>query len=338
MPGGCSRKRSGRKLRGSRVDRPRCGGSGRRRGRRPCPGRQVVAAQLASARSSRRTTTGTGGQQPQRLLDHRVEVGVVARRRGPPPAGARSFSGWRSSRSKAQASEVEVGPSVSSVISSSRRSLLAQRRAVLVAGLDQHRDDVLAAVLAARRGAGATSVQHRLFDRRHRARGSRGCGRPSAGPKRQQRRRLPRVVQRTRSARCSSVAQASEAARRPSAPKTARITTSWVIACIRGQSSNGSPTGQRPTSRARHLGHHLGVGAHRARRGRRAASACAAVMCSGSSSSITERGPEHRPQQRVGERRRRPSAPAVKTRLTSSGSQSRTQCPSGRMRRVKVSP
>ena len=33
------------------------------------------------------------------------------------------------------------------------------------------------------------------------------------------------------------------------APKTARITTSWVIACIRGQSSNGSPTGQRATSR-----------------------------------------------------------------------------------------
>ena len=47
---------------------------------------------------------------------------------------------------------------------------------------------------------------------------------------------------------------------------------------------------------------------------------------------------EHRPQQRVGEGDAEAAGGAVKTRLTSSGSQRKTHVPECRMRRVKASP
>ena len=61
-------------------------------------------------------------------------------------------------------------------------------------------------------------------------------------------------------------------------------------------------------------------------------------MCPGSSSSITERGPSTGSSSGLARATPRLPAGAVKTRLTSSGSQRKTHVPECRMRRVKVSP
>ncbi len=85
----------------------------------------VPAGQLVAAEPQRLQQVADDDRdrraQPQRLLDDRVEVLAVT--------GfevllrvCSSLSGLRSSRSKVQASVLEVGPSESSVTSSSRRS------------------------------------------------------------------------------------------------------------------------------------------------------------------------------------------------------------------------
>ncbi len=136
----------------------------------------------------------------------------------------------------------------------------------------------------------------------------------------------------------SSVSSTRRRSRRPSSsgPKTARITTSWVIACIRGQSWKGSPTGQRPTSR-RATSAIISASASMLCRWKGGSISLRRRMCSGSSSSITERGPSTGSS--IGLALSTPTfSPAVKTALTSSGSQSKTQSPQWRMRRVKMSP
>ncbi len=62
------------------------------------------------------------------------------------------------------------------------------------------------------------------------------------------------------------------------------------------------------------------------------------VMCSGSSSSITERGPSRGPSSVFASPTPSSAGSAVKTRLTSSGSHSSTHVPPWRMRSVKMSP
>ncbi len=113
--------------------------------------------------------------------------------------------------------------------------------------------------------------------------------------------------------------------------------TSWVIACICGHSSNGSPAGQERTI-------------SRAASAIIAASASARcpwnggsiirrrVMCAGSSSSITERGPSTGSSSGLASATPRLPAGAVRTAFTSAGSQRKTHVPLCRMRIVKTSP
>jgi hypothetical protein len=110
-----------------------------------------------------------------------------------------------------------------------------------------------------------------------------------------------------------------------SGPKTARITTSRVMSCIRGQSAKGSPAGQRAIS-CRATWAIISESACTAWPWKEGSISLRRVMCSGSSSSITERGPSSGPSSGLAVSA--PTArPAVKTFLTSSGSASSTQSP-----------
>ena len=144
-----------------------------------------------------------------------------------------------------------------------------------------------------------------------------------------------RVVER----RGQPVQQVRRRPSRPSSsgPKTERMITSWVIACMCGQSSNGSPAGQLLTR----------CGSPRSSSRRRRPSACrGTAAASGGGGSCARALPAaspsagRAPAAAAGWRgRRRGCRPgAVKTRLTSSGSQRKTHVPEFRMRRVKVSP
>jgi hypothetical protein len=110
-----------------------------------------------------------------------------------------------------------------------------------------------------------------------------------------------------------------------SGPKTARITTSRVMSCIFGQSANGSPTGQRAIS-ARATWAIISASAWTALPWKEGSINLRLVMCSGSSSNITERGPSSGPSNGLAVST--PTArPAVKTFFTSSGSLRITQSP-----------
>jgi hypothetical protein len=113
--------------------------------------------------------------------------------------------------------------------------------------------------------------------------------------------------------------------------------TSWVIACIRGHSSNGSPSGQRPTS-PRVTSAIISVSPGIRSRWNGGSISRRRVMWSGSSSSISERAPSTGSSSGFARATPRLAAGAVKTRFTCSGSQRKTQLPEWRMRIVKISP
>ncbi len=106
---------------------------------------------------------------------------------------------------------------------------------------------------------------------------------------------------------------------------------------MRGQSLNGSPTGQARTSRR--ASSVIASASSRMRSPwKRGSISLRRAMCSGSSLSITECAPSTGRKARFGTPTPRSSVSAEKTRLTSSGSARRTQVPRWRRRSVKVAP
>ncbi len=94
---------------------------------------------------------------------------------------------------------------------------------------------------------------------------------------------------------------------------------------MRGHSANGSPTGQREISLPATAAI-ISASACTARPWKEGSISLRRVMCSGSSSSITERGPSSGPSSGLAVST--PTArPAVKTFFTSSGSLRITQSP-----------
>ena len=117
--------------------------------------------------------------------------------------------------------------------------VLVQRRAVLVARLDEHREDVVALV-EVRRGLALADllVEHGVHPP-HRA-VERGVRLPAASASTTATCVCAFVVRTS----TSSMRRRSSSSRAPACvPNTARRITSRVIDCIRGWSANGSPTG-----------------------------------------------------------------------------------------------
>ena len=276
--------------------------------------------------------------QAQRLLADGVEV-LVACRRALPARRRSSFSGWRTSRSIAHESAVAVvsWPATSSVISSSRTSLSVIGLPSSSVGLEEQRHDVGALLEVGRRAAASRSPRTACG---RRARSPSGTGRtwparcgPSmlrsaqlhgrGGPLEQ----APRIAAPSRSRRSASVT-----------PKTARMITSSVTACIAGASceQHGRPASGRSGGR-RHRPSARRTAAS-ARRGRTAASSCAACMCCCSSSSSTEFGPSTGSRTTFASPACTTSGGAVKTCLTARGAATITQGPSLASRIVNMSP
>ena len=123
-----------------------------------------------------------------------------------------------------------------------------------------------------------------------------------------------------------------------SGPKTTRIIASRVISCIRGHSSNGRPRGHVATA-SRVTSEIISPYPSIADRPWNGGSiSLRRVMCSGSSSSITERGPSTGPSSVLASPTPSLLGSAVNTRLMSSGSHTSTHVPPWRTRKVKVSP
>ena len=198
------------------------------------------------------------GPQPQRLLDHRVDVGLVARAQPRPRvrvAGEPLERPRQRGRRRLVAGDQQ------------RHELVAQlgvghrRAVVLVAGAEQHREHVVALGDVGRRAAARDLLAR--SPRRARAITARYSG-MSRDALRARRRRAPR-------AGTASVVQSSievSAARRRSSPlasetpKIARMTISSVIRCIAGRVATTSPP--RPGGDLRLGGrrHQLAVGLH----------------------------------------------------------------------------
>ena len=237
---------------------------GRQRECRRSPGRRRAAGRRAARPGAAAATR----RSPR--------AGTRRRPRAPRRAGACSAGGVRSSRSKVQASAVAVvsWPASSRVTSWSRSSRSLMPPAVLEAGREQQREDVVALGRAgsARRSAiSASSSSSTAPDLRLRA--------ASSGPARPKRRasRTPNCS-RGEAAAVEQAAQHARAGARAGAvsvtPKTARRITSSVTACIRGWIANASPAA-RSRSRARRSPARAARRRACARRGTAAASPCA---------------------------------------------------------------
>ena len=203
---------------------------------------------ISAARVSRRATIGDHRPQAQRLLA-RPRRGTRRRRAH---GARRPRSGWRSRRSNAHASAVAV---VSCPATSSVMQLVAQLGVREAAGRPRRgraaasrgcrrarrgrapaRRSAMSAVAAPRRPARAAPEQRRSIE---------------AGSDRA-RRRAPSRRTRVHAGRArssSSARRCSIASAPASTPKTARMMTSSVIACVCGRSASGSPG--RPASRPR---------------------------------------------------------------------------------------
>lgn len=102
--------------------------------------------------------------------------------------------------------------------------------------------------------------------------------------------------------------------------------TSWVIACIRGHSSNGSPVGHSRTI-SRVTAAIISASAPMRWPWKGGSISLRRVMCAGSSSSITERRPRTGSSSGLASSTPRLPAGAVKTSFTSAGSLRKTQVP-----------
>jgi hypothetical protein len=187
------------------------------------------------------------GPQPQRLLDRRVDVGVLARGdlvAQPGPGGR-----VRRRRSIAHDSEVAVvsWPATSSVISSSRssRSLIGEPSSC-VAETSRERMSSRSALRGSARRARISSISSSSTGSSTRLKNPRRSIR--AGPTVDIRtNRLGRVIQ---SIIPPSMARIRSRRSPGSRPNTARRMISSVSACIRGAMAMGSPLGQPATSRS----------------------------------------------------------------------------------------
>ena len=139
---------------------------------------------------------------------------------------------------------------------------VGQPVALLVAGGEQEREDVVALGRRAGRPGGRGSPRRaarrpRGGRRRSRAHGLRGPARLWVSASISTRRRLPTMSSRLRSGRPSRSSRS-----RSSTPKTARMITSSVIACMLGSTAKRRPARPRRHVPLGHLGHHLAVVAH----------------------------------------------------------------------------
>ena len=143
-------------------------------------GRIAPAADLDRLLDEPRGRVGQHGPAAERLLDRRGQVLVVVPGVDLVGQPRRARAGCAASRSNAQASEEAVvsWPATSSVISSSRSSCVGHRRAVLVARVEQHREDVVA-LARGRRGARRSARRAAASDFRLATHEARRTGRPA---------------------------------------------------------------------------------------------------------------------------------------------------------------
>ena len=160
--------------------------------------------------------------------------------------------------------------------------VVAQRLAVLGPRLQQQREDVapLAEVPDARRRG-----DHRVGGPVEELEPDPGQARPPRrGRGSSARRSAPPAWSRPPPCASSRIAASTRGchdAGLPSMPKIPAMITSRVIACIRGASANGRPTGQPSISRSAAVGDRPACSARSPRRGRGAAAACAGACGAG---------------------------------------------------------
>ena len=255
---GARRLRRGSARDGRRRARGRSpgrGGRGRRWATRQTPGGVAPPADLDLLHDQPRRGVGQHGPAAQGLLHRRGQVGVAVAAGDLARSAASSTAGVRTRRSNAKAScdAVVSWPATSSVISSSRSSCGAHRRAVLVARARAAARGRRRARAPSRRRSSMSAKSSRV----DRARAVRRKRRPRrAGPEvALQRREQADAGWRRRRAGRSGARAGARAARPSSRPKTVRRMTSSVSACRRGCRATGSPRGQRSTSRCGDLGH-----------------------------------------------------------------------------------
>ena len=144
-------------------------------------------------------------------------------------------------------------PATSSVISSSRSSSSVSGAAVLVARLQQDRQDVVAVGDVGGSCAPAARSRRRSARRPRRA-GSGSVVQTPRADRAAHRRERDRGQRSGSACRCRASAPSrsrSRASRSASSmPNTVRMMISSVIACVRGRSPNGSPTGHSSISRS----------------------------------------------------------------------------------------